>query len=331
MTQALYEEAKRILPSYPLQVTKLKLFQGEGSKKALWRISSPQGEYLLKRSHYPPEKILFSIYGQLHCLEKGARVPAIMKTKDGLPYVNNNGTVYIIYEWFPNARNPVFAQKEELKQTVIALAQFHRTLEGYIPPVVCNEKWRIGKGTRGYEKSINRMFELLQTLKKNKSNNYKHLIDYLPVAINQSKQILDNLNQTGFDEAIHTVRTRRLLTHEDFGAPNALIVDQKGYVIDIDGLAYNLPSRELAKIIIKGIRKQGFKVDTVKKIIKWYEQENPLTQQEMEIMLLEMSFPHQFIRIINSDLRDGMISIRNYSKVIEFEDRKRNLLASVQL
>lgn len=331
MNQALYEEARSVLPYYPLHVTSLRLLQGEGDKKALWHISSSQGEFVLKRSHYPLDRILFSIYGQLYILERGAKVPPILKTTDGLPYVNKHGTIYIMYTWFPNARNPDFSQNEDLKQTLITLAKFHRTLEGYVPPVQCYEKWRIGKGVRGYEKTINQMMQIYKEFKKDKSNNKPIVVDYFPTIIDESKQIVNQLQLARFDEAIYNVRKRRRLTHEDFGEPNALIVKQQGYVIDIDGLAYNLPSRELARIILKGIRKQGFKTSSVQQIIDWYGQENPFSRQELEIMLLEMSFPNQFLRLLNSDIRNGNISARDYAKVFEFEEKKRHLLAKIQL
>ncbi len=322
----LYEEANRVLEEYPLKAKSLQVLSGEGSRKALWHVATSQGEYVLKRSHYPLEKILFSIYGQLYILDKGARVPPMIMTRDGLPYVNKDDTIYMMYQWFPEARNPVFTQKEDLKQTLMALALFHRTLEGYIPPVECNKNWSVGKGTHTYEKMINRMIEVNTLGKKDQLGTKNQLFEFLPKTIERSMKIVERLKQTGLDDAIQEVHDRRLLTHEDFGEPNALILGNNGYVIDIDGLAYNLPSRDLARIIIKAIRKQGVSARNIQKMIDWYELENPLYKREKEILFLEMAFPSQFLRILHSDLRDGKMTVRNYSKVIAFEEKKRTLL-----
>lgn len=331
MSQSLYDEANRVLPAYPLRVHHINILQGEGSRKALWRVSSAQGEYLLKRSHYPLEKILFSIYAQLFVLKKGTRVPPILRAYDGLPYVHLDGTTYIVYKWLPEARNPDFAQKEDLKQTIIALGQFHKSLEGYIPPIACEENWREGKGTADYIKLIRHLNRLSVTFKKEKKGNYANIIEYFPKVIHRSEKLLERLQEVGFDSIIEEVRQRRLLTHEDFGAPNALIVRDTGYVIDIDGLAYNLPSRDLGRVILKGMRKQGMKESQIQQMIRWYDSENRLTKQEQEIMLLEMSFPHQLLRVAHSDLREGNISSKKYQRVIEFEDLKYSLLSRMKL
>lgn len=326
------EEAEKILTSYPINVTKLKVFQGEeGDKKALWRISSPQGEFLLKRSHYPLEKILFSIYGQMYILAKGARVPPIILNTDGLPYVNRDGIVYIVYKWFPEARNPDFRQKNDLKQTLITLGQFHHACEGYIPPVHCSEKWRTGSGTRDYEKMNHRFIQLNQNPDKTKSKYGSVVLEYLPKAIERGQQVIYKLHKLGFDQAILSVHKKRLLTHEDFGEPNALIVHSKGYVIDMDGLAYNLPTRELAKIMIKGLRKHGIDEQQFHRMLKWYCEENLLSSKDKEIMLLEMSFPHQFMRLINNAHKKGGASERDFAHVVQFEEEKSKLLKRIEL
>lgn len=322
----LFAEAQQVLGSYPFSSARLRILSAEGSRKALWHVATSEGEYVLKRSHYPLAKILFSIHGQLYAIKNGARVPPIIMTKDDLPYTLHEDKVYMLYQWFPEARNPIFTQKEDLKQTLNALALFHRALEGYVPPVDCLESWRVRKGTHSYEKSIQRMIEINALSKQETVSARNPIFAYLPKAIVRAIKVVERLKKAGLDDVIQEVHSRRLLTHEDFGEPNALMIGQKGYVIDIDGLSYNLPSRDLGKIITRGIRRRGLTVNEVEQIVDWYSLEYPLSKTDREILYLETLFPMQILRVLHKDLKEGPITTKNYAKVVEFEERKRALL-----
>ena len=64
---------------------------------------------------------------------KGARVPAIFKTKNGKDYVEAGGKLWFIADWIEPLA-PVSKDLEGTKKLCYALGEFHRLTKGYVPP-----------------------------------------------------------------------------------------------------------------------------------------------------------------------------------------------------
>jgi CotS family spore coat protein len=332
MGNQLLKEATTILQKYPYEIKDIEVIQGEGERKALWKVNTQKGEIALKRSHYPLEKLLFSVYGHIYVLERGARVPQVILSKEKLPYVKTGNTVYTAYQWFPNSRNPDFNVKDDLKETVKALALFHQASKGYVPPVSCKEKWRMGKGIKTYQDLYKEITDMQENIKGLKDERRTLLLNYIPRTQKLIEDAVRQLEILEYDKVLYMARKQRYLTHEDFGEPNALMVGNKGYVIDVDGMAYNLPTRELQKMIIKGFRKHGMNGGLLKEIVSWYEGENPLSSEQKKIMLIEMSIPSHLFRFIRAMLYKGEdVSVRELAKVIEHENQKESVLQNIRL
>ncbi|MCF6093322.1 CotS family spore coat protein [Microaerobacter geothermalis] len=331
MNNHLLEEGKKVFEHFPYNMKHIRVIQGEGSRKILWKVSTNQGDIALKRSHYPLEKLLFSIYGQMYVLDKGARVPRVLKSKKNIPYVQVGERVYTAYNWFRNSRNPNFQNKLEFRETIRGLALFHKTSEGYVPPVQCEEKWRLGKGIRSYQSLYQDVGAMVEEVKGLSEECKKAVGNYLPSSLRILEVAIKKLEEVGYDKLLKKAREKRNLTHEDFGEPNALMVGNKGYVIDLDGMAYNLPIRELQKMIIKGFRKHGINENLFKEIVSYYEQENPLSTELKKVMVIEMMIPSHLFRVLRTMIGKGeSVSPRTLEKIIQFEKQKQNVLENIR-
>lgn len=61
-----------------------------------------------------------------------ARVPPIVKTKDGANYVEAGGKLWFVAEWIESL-TPVTKDLEGAKLLCSALGEFHRLSKGYVP------------------------------------------------------------------------------------------------------------------------------------------------------------------------------------------------------
>jgi CotS family spore coat protein len=329
----LLHEGEVIFQSFPYQMKDIELIKGDGgSRKAVWKVTTPKGEFALKRSHYPLEKLLFSIYAQRYVHEKGARVPKVLNANDNKPYVNKSGIIYMAYPWLPNSRNPDFAIQDDLRETLKGLALFHRASEGYVPPVTCNENWLLDKGMVSYHTLYQEALNMYEQAKGLGDERKKVLLQYLPYSFQLIEDAIWQLERAGYEQVLRMAREKRFLTHEDFGPPNALMAGNKGYVIDMDGTAYNLPIRDFQKIAFQMFKKHGINSTDLRQMISWYEQESPLSWEQKKIMIAEMTIPTYFFGVLRAMLSGRRnISARKIDEVIQFEKSKEAVLRDIRL
>ena len=68
------------------------------------------------------------------------------------------------------------------------------------------------------------------------------------------------------------------LCHQDFGTGNVMLSKEDGIVIDLDSVTYDLPTRDLRKIIGKRMMKlNDFSIKNIETILKFYETNNILS------------------------------------------------------
>lgn len=72
-----------------------------------------------------------------------------------------------------------------------------------------------------------------------------------------------------------------VLCHQDYGKGNALLTKEGVYVIDLDGVTFDLPCRDLRKIIGKTSENRGYWHESfIFDILNWYSKINPLLPEE---------------------------------------------------
>lgn len=95
------------------------------------------------------------------------------------------------------------------------------------------------------------------------------------------------------------------LVHQDYGWGNGQLGPGGIWVIDLDGVAFDLPIRDLGKLIgnvMKGAEKWDPK--WVKEMIKAYHQTNPIEKSLYEVLLIDLSMPNEFYQFIKPMVYD---------------------------
>lgn len=95
------------------------------------------------------------------------------------------------------------------------------------------------------------------------------------------------------------------LAHQDYGWSNGQMGPGGIWVIDLDGVSYDLPIRDLRKIITSTMDDMGtWDLQWIQGVIDAYTQANPIDQEIFELLWIDMAFPNEFYKHVKEVVYD---------------------------
>ncbi|WP_028391365.1 CotS family spore coat protein [Bacillus cihuensis] len=299
--------AQEVLKSYDLSVNSKQVITTKADKGgAIWKLETTSGPKSLKLLHRRPTRSMFSLGAQEYLVKvQEARVPPLVKTKDEKDYVEAGGKLWFVAEWIEPLA-PVTKDLEGAKHLCYALGEFHRLSKGYEPPQQSEVASRLRKWPSSYEKMIKKMDWF-----RNIANVYRelpastHLLNVVDMFEEQARNSLTRLNQSSYSELIKQGNAFWGLVHQDYGWSNGQMGSNGMWIIDLDGVAFDLPLRDLRKLI-SGTMADLYRWDVhwVREMIKSYHESNPLTTELYEILMIDLSLPNEFYKNIKEVVYD---------------------------
>ncbi len=290
--------AEYIITSWDVAVDRIEVIQG-GQMALVWKIHTPNGPVCLKRIHRPEKKALFSINAQNYLAEKGGRVPGIIRNKNDMLFTKQGPFLFVLYDWIEGG---VFdlAVDPDLEVVMKGLAEFHLWSEGYHPPEGIPVFKKLGRWPNHYIKRCQQMESWKLIAQSTPDNPFSQLyiqeIDYF---IKQGRETLERLMNSKYVPWIEQQSANPTLCHQDYGAGNTVLgQDGKIWVIDLDTVSYDLPIRDLRKMIIPLLDTTGeWDEARFQLMMNAYESVNPLTDEQKEVMYIDMLFPYEMYDI----------------------------------
>ncbi|RFU64845.1 CotS family spore coat protein [Peribacillus glennii] len=290
-----------VLKSYDLSVSSMQCVTTKPDKGgAIWKIETNKGQKSFKLLHRRPTRSLFSLGAQEYLVDiQAARVPAIVKTKDGVNYVEAGGKLWFVAEWI-EPLEPVTKDLEGAKHLCRALGEFHRLSKGYVPPSGAEVASRIHKWPKSFKKTLIKM-DWLRTV----ANAYQEMpasqsiLAVVDQFEEQARTSLERLNQSKYYDLAKQGNQFWGLVHQDYGWSNGQMGPGGMWVIDLDGVAFDFGIRDLRKLI-SGTMADLFNWDVtwVREMIKAYHEENPITPELYDLLMIEFSLPNEFYKNI---------------------------------
>jgi CotS family spore coat protein len=311
------EYAKKVLTHYDLKVSKMEVITTKADKGGLiWKIETDKGPKSLKLLHRRPTRSLFSLGAQEYFVDvKKARVPPIVKTKDGMNYVEAGNKLWFIAEWITPLA-PVAKDLTGAKQLCYALGEFHKLSKGYVPPKKGEIASRLYKWPKSYEKMIIKMdwFRNIARAYPEMSASAEVLkvVDYFE---EHAKQGLERLKQSKYEELTKRGNAAWGLVHQDYGWSNGQMGAKGMWIIDLDGVAFDLPIRDLRKLIT-GTMADLFKwdIDWVREMIKSYHEANPISPELYDILWIDLAMPNEFYKNVKEMVYEPEVFLNDETK-----------------
>ncbi|WP_341538304.1 CotS family spore coat protein [Paenibacillus pinisoli] len=291
--------AYQVCKSYNMDVRGMTLITSKPDKGgAIWRIDTNHGTRSLKVLHRTPARSLFSVGAQEYVVKQGARVPGIILTKDGKNSVVAGGKLWIVTDWI-DTLTPVAKIDLEGAQTLChGLGEFHKWSKGYVPPLEAGKSSRIFKWESQYQKIMTKIGWFRHIAKAYpEAAASSQLLSVLDTFENQAKEIFAKFQASSYQKMIRKGEAHWGLAHQDYGWSNGQMGPEGIWVIDLDGVAFDLPIRDLRKIITSTMDDMGmWDLAWIRGVIDAYHRANPLDRETFELLWIDMAFPNEFYK-----------------------------------
>ncbi|BFH69706.1 hypothetical protein J27TS7_56150 [Paenibacillus dendritiformis] len=301
------EVARHVISQYDMQVSSMVLITSKPDKGgAIWRIDTDKGPRSLKVLHRVPSRSLFSIGAQQYLVEQGARVPALIPTTGNEIYVEAGGKLWIVTDWI-EAMQPVSKIDLEGAATLCyGLGEFHLLSKGYVPPPRAGKSSRLYTWPKYYEKIIAKIGWFRDIA--NAYNEFpasQQLLGVVDEFERQAREALERLYASKYFSMTAMGEPHWGLVHQDYGWSNGQMGPGGIWVIDLDGVAYDFPFRDLRKLITSTMDDMGvWDMAWIRGMIGAYHEANPMDREMFELLCLDMAFPNEFYKHVKEVVFD---------------------------
>ncbi len=300
--------AQKVMSRYDMKVNNKTLITAKSDKGgAIWKIDTNHGPRSLKVLHRSPERSLFSVGAQDYLVKQRARVPALIPTKkEKQLYTQAGGKLWIVTDW---EESLVQASKIDLsgaQELCYGLGEFHRLSKGYAEPKGAYRASRLYRWPKTYDKVLTKIdwFRVLaQTYSDLPAS--RTLLQVVDKYEEQARQAIRLLEQSPYAQLAARGESEWGLVHQDYGWSNG----QQGrggiWIIDLDGVAFDLPIRDLRKLIASTMDDMGvWDVTWMRGMIDAYSKAFPLEPELYQMLLIDMALPNEFYKNIKEIVYD---------------------------
>lgn len=317
----------KVLLEYDIKPHDLKILQSKGLK-TLWKLSYKNTPLCLKRLNQSMEEALFSVNAQIYILRNGGIVPKVYPNAKGNFITEYNEQLFVLYSWV-NGRDMNLDDPKDLNLALQSLSNFHISSIGYDPPVNSKTSSKLGNWPKQYESMKNRMLKIKEICIQSPNNtSYSSFLEHIEPIIEICNKTIKLINNSPYSDLCNINQIDSCLCHQDFGTGNVMLSYGKGIVIDLDSVTYDLPSRDLRKIIGKRMMIfNDYSIKNIEAILKFYETNNILSQDHREVLKIDLIFPHWFFGLVKTLHKNPKIINNNkISLIAEFEQNKFSVL-----
>nr|WP_263327394.1 CotS family spore coat protein [Neobacillus sp. Marseille-Q6967] len=290
------EVVKRVISHYPLKVNEIYLLSYKG-KKAVWSIETDVGEVIMKKVPFDENHIKFMVHAIDYLRDNGIRTPGVFKTDSGEGYVKVDGEYFVVFEAV-HGRQPEYKHEDELLMILRGMASFHKASKGIESPTeefpsFLLTEWKLD-WQRRYDRLLMWKEQRSQAADKNEFDQL--FLTHVDTFLKHCETSISMLNNPHFDQWVEETKVTKTLCHQDFAAGNLAIgSDGHLYVYDMDSLTVDLPIRDMRKILNKVMKKSAaWDLEVMIKMMKAYQEVNPLTKEQYHILAAEIQYPHLF-------------------------------------
>ncbi|MCL6626932.1 MAG: CotS family spore coat protein [Alicyclobacillus shizuokensis] len=291
--------AERVMARYDMNVAGMTLITAKSDKGgAIWKLETDRGPRSLKLLHRAPERSRFAVAAQDYLVRRKARVPALVTSKKGRLYSQAGGKLWIVTDWIEPLRPVSKVDLAGAQELCYGLGEFHRRSRGFLVPRRARHASRLYKWEQAYRKMAVKIgwFRNLGEVYRDVPGS-QALLDVVDKFEAQARKAYQRLQASPYHKLVQRGESAWGLVHQDYGWSNG----QRGpgglWIIDLDGVAYDLPIRDLRKLISSTMEDAGrWDVEWMRGMIDAYREANPVRRQVLEVLLVDFSLPNEFYK-----------------------------------
>lgn len=326
ISEDLNKLAMDVLKQYDIKPESISIIQS-GSIKTVWKIKTNNELLCLKRLKQPFNKALFSVNAQIYIKNSGGNVPEIILNNNNQPIIQHNNQLFVMYEWLKGS-DLDFQNQSDLASAIEGLAKFHTYSKGYSAPKGAQVSTKLGKWPNQYTSMRNKLISWKEEAKSHAESYYATYLKCVDLMIELSDLAIKELEKTSYETLVTEGSNSVVLCHQDYGKGNAIQTEEGVFVLDLDGVTYDLPVRDLRKIIGKYSENKGiWQESAIEGILKWYTNVNSMSNSEKKVLYVDLLFPHWFFGLVKNLFQNNKsLKSSEIERIAQLEQSKTSLL-----
>jgi spore coat protein I len=322
--------AQEVLAKYAIIPQHISIIQS-GTIKTVWKVKIIDKFLCLKRLKQTYDKALFSVNAQIYIKNNGGNVPGIILAKNNQPIIEHNNQLFVVYEWL-EGRDLNFSNPVDFKYALEGLARFHISSKGYETAEESRTSTKLGKWPDQYTSMRNKFIAWKEISNNNLSqSHYNSFFKVSDSMISIANMAIDFIGKSTYDNLTSPGSSSIVLCHQDFGKGNAILAGDRVAVLDLDGVTFDLPARDLRKLIGKEAENKGrWQLESIENVYKVYNSVNPLSSEEKRILCIDLLYPHWFYGLVKNLFQNNKpIKSSEIERMAKLEESKVSLLKSL--
>ncbi|HWR61324.1 MAG TPA: CotS family spore coat protein [Clostridia bacterium] len=295
------QQEREFLGEYDLDVT---LFEEMGLKvkqiipvRSVYRIATDKGFFCLKKLRFPIGDMDFIFDAVRHLQDRGfENTFKVVRQQNGDNFISFKEDKYFLTQWI-DGRECDFLNPLDLDAAVELLASLHRAAEGYRPEECPSGRYYYGKWPGKFAKRIMEMSLIKdRVLAKPRRNDIDNIyLDYVDMCIKDGEEAILLLNKTGYEGISQEEAAKGGFIHHDFAHHNIIhTFDGKTYVVDFDYCIMDLRIHDVGSLILRNMKRSDWDIDKALSILEAYDRRNPLSGEELKVLVPFFLFPQDF-------------------------------------
>ncbi len=310
--------SRELLAQYDISVKKLQYIRSN------YYLDTNHGKFMLRKVDLPREQILFNYEVDTHLRDNGFKeINAIYTTKKKSPFALVGDQCYIMQEYV-NCDETDFKNFQDLKETILVLARFHKACRGVESTVRDIDVVKIKNIYEHYCKRMGENAKLKKNMMslKQKSNFEIMFLESVDEYRQLEEMALETINYGLVEAIIAEIKKKKLIAHRDYTYHTVNKTQMNTYIIgQIDMCGYDIQVLDLAHILSKIMQKNDWDSCILYNLIEAYNSVRILSAHEFNLLKFMMIYPERY----NSICYKYISSKRrwNYSM---FEQKWENML-----
>ncbi len=324
------QTAMSVLREYGIQPESLTVIQS-GGIKTVWKLRASGRWLCLKRLRQTIDKAQFSVNAQIYVKNSGGLVPGVIPSLKNQPIAEYEGQLFVLYEWIDGS-DLNFSNAADLKKAIQGLARFHLASKGFRPAGDARVSTKVGKWPEQYTSMKNKLTAWKDTAASRPVQPaYTAYLRHTDAMTALADTALAQLSASSYDKLSSEGSGSLVLCHQDYGKGNALSTADGIYIIDLDGVTFDLPARDLRKIIGKQAQNLGqWRAETITNILGWYSEVNPQSRAETEILLTDLLYPHWYYGLVKNRFQNEKpLKAEEIERAARLEESKVRVLSEL--
>lgn len=228
--------------------------------------------------------------------EQGICVDAVYPTVEGeLISRDQEDITYVLRYWY-DGRECDTRSEEDVLRSAAALGFLHKVMympavEEYVQEPLDSEYQRHNRELRKIQKFIR---------KKKVSNHFeREYLNSVEEFLQWGQEALENLEQSGYEKLRQQAIQSGSICHGEFNQHHVLL-DRRGIAVTgFDKWKYDLQTADLYCFMRKILEKYNWNLRLGQNMLKAYEKERPLSEEEVVNLKLRFAYPEKYWKLGN--------------------------------